>query len=484
MSKSIAKNFLYNLMLQIVTLFMPLITVPYVSRILGKEGVGVYSYTLSIVQYFVILGTLGISMYGNRQIAYVRDDKEKMSKTFWSIISLNFISTGIAFIIFIVLFGTDKIYSSIYLIQSINIIAAMIDISWLYMGLEDFKKTVTRNLVVKIIGVICIFIFVKDYTDIYLYTFINAMMVLIGNLVMWIYIPKTVLISRISIQDIKLHLLPSIQLFLPQVAIQIYSVLDKTMLGKLSNVSQVGIYEQSQKIIRMTLGLVTSLGLVMLPRMSNLYSIGDKEQMKVYLNKSLNLVAYASIPMSIGLASISLEFVPWFFGDEFYFVSYIMILLSPILVFIAIGTVLGNQYLLPSNRIKEFTLAVSMGSVFNIVLNFLLIPKYKALGAAISTLISEFLVMSIQYFMVRKDIESKLLFINISKYIFSALIMSIIVRVVGITMKSSIATTICQSMVGVLIYITVLIMVKDKITIKALGYVKSRLKKKMLIDLK
>ena len=177
MSKSITKNFLYNILFQIVTLIMPLITVPYVSRVLGKDGMGIYGYTGSIVQYFVILGTIGISLYGNRAIAYVRDDKEKMSKTFWSIYLLNLITTSIAFIAYMLIYGFNMEYGYVYMLQSINIVASMVDISWLYMGVEDFQKTVTRNILVKVLGVICVFLFVKSIDDLNIYVVIYGLMI-------------------------------------------------------------------------------------------------------------------------------------------------------------------------------------------------------------------------------------------------------------------------------------------------------------------
>ncbi|OOM16541.1 flippase [Clostridium saccharobutylicum] len=476
MSKSIAKNFIYNLLLQIVTLLMPLITVPYVSRILGKEGVGVYSYTLSIVQYFVILGSLGVSMYGNRQIAYVRDDKEKMSKTFWAITVLKFITTIIALGFYMFIFGFDKKYGNVYLIQSINIIAATIDISWLYMGLEDFKKTVIRNLLVKIFGVICIFIFVKSYDDLYKYISINALMILLGNLVMWMYVPKTVLKIKIKVSDIVGHIVPAIQLFIPQIATQIYLVLDKTMLGTLANTGEVGLYEQSEKIIKLVLGLVTSLGVVMLPRMSNTFANGDNEKMDAYLNKSLQGVSYVSIPMAIGLASISNEFVPWFFGKDFSAVSYLMIILTPILFFIAISNVLGIQYLLPTDRTNEFTASVTMGAIINVILNFMLIPQYKAIGTCIATVIAEFVVVLVQYISLRKNIKTKILLKSIIKYAFSAAIMFIVVRFIGIHMGAKIITTVVQGAVGVIIYALILILFKEEINLIIFKTVMSKLK--------
>lgn len=476
MSKSIAKNFIYNLLLQIVTLFMPLITVPYVSRILGKEGVGLYSYTLSIVQYFVIFGTLGVSMYGNRQIAYVRDDKEKMSKTFWSITFLKVITTSISLLVYMLVFGFDKAYGNIYLIQAINIIAATIDISWLYMGLEDFKKTVTRNLLVKIIGVACIFIFVKSYEDLYKYISINALMTILGNLVMWMYLPRTVLKVKIKFSDIISHVIPTIQLFIPQIATQIYLVLDKTMLGTLVNTGEVGLYEQSEKIVKLVLGLVTSLGVVMLPRMSNIFASGDNKKVNQYLNKSLQGVSYVSIPMAVGLAAISNEFVPWFFGKDFSEVSYLMIVLTPILFFIAISNVLGVQYLLPTNRTREFTASVTMGAIINIILNFVLISKYKALGTCIATVIAEFVVTLVQYLSLRKNIENKILFKSIMKYVVSATIMLAVVRFIGIHMGTRIITNIVQGIIGVIIYVLILTLLKEEMNLAVINIIKTRVK--------
>lgn len=463
MSKSIAKNFTYNLLLQIVTLFIPLITVPYISRILGKEGIGVYSYTLSVTQYFIILGTLGISLYGNRQIAYVRDDKEKMSKNFWAITFLKIITTSIALVLYILIFGFNKKFSDIYLIQSMNIISAMIDISWLYMGLEDFKKTVTRNLVVKILGVICIFVFVKSYDDLYTYILINGLMIILGNLVMWMYLPKIIMNVKINCVDIKEHIIPAFKLFIPQIAIQIYAVLDKSMLGVLSNTGEVGLYDQSQKIVKLVLSLVTSLGVVMLPRMSNLFANGDNEKMNNYLNKSLCGVAYVSIPMAVGLASISKEFVPWFFGPGFGQVIYLTIISTPILFFIAISNVIGVQYLLPANKTKEFTASVTVGAIVNVILNLILIPMYKSIGSCIATVIAEFSVTLIQFIFVRKSIKKKYFITNIIKYFISSIIMFIVVRFIGNYMGVRVLTTIVQAIIGGIVYILVLTMLRDEI---------------------
>lgn len=476
MTKSIKINFIYNLIFQIVTLCLPLITVPYTSRVLGREGIGLYSYTLSITQYFIIIGTLGMSLYGNRAIAYVRDNKKELSKTFWAILVLRILTTTISLIMYLSIFCLNNENKIMYLIQALNILAATIDISWLYMGLEDFRKTVTRGLVVKILCVLSIFIFVREQSDLWIYTLINALMLVLGNGFMWLYLPKAVDKTKITFKDMKIHLIPTLQMFIPQIAIQVYAVLDKTMLGILATKGDVGIYEQSQKIVKIVGGLVTSLGVVMLPRMSNTFANGDKKKMNEYLNKSLIFVSYMSIPMFIGLAAISNEFVPWFFGEDFLQVRYIMMILTPILFFIAINNVLGVQYLLPTNRTKEYTIAVSTGAITNVVFNFLLIPKYKVIGACIATLLAELIVPVVELIILRKNINIKYIFKNIYKYFFAGAIMFIIVRFIGKFMGVSILTTMIQAFSGGCIYLATLLIFKDEFTKIIIGNIFSTIK--------
>lgn len=477
MSKSIATNITYNLLFQIVRLLIPLITEPYISRVLGKEGIGVYSYTLSAAQCFILIGTLGISLYGSRQIAYVKDDKQKMSKTFWSIFFLQVITTGIALVFYIIILGFNKEYSYAYLIQAMNIVAAMLDITWLYMGIEDFQKTVTRNFIIKVLGVICIFSLIKSNCDLYKYITINGIIILLGNLVMWMYVPNTVWRVNVSYIDIKKHLIPALQLFIPQIAIQIYVVLDKTMLGALSNMGQVGIYDQAQKIVKLFVGLVSSLGVVMLPRMSNTFANGEHEKMDNYLNMSLCGVAYVSIPMAFGIAAMSDKFVPCFFGPGFEEVSYLINITAPTLFFIAASNVFSIQYLIPINKVKEYTVSVTIGAIINVTLNLILIPKYKAIGASIDTLAAEFSVMLMQYFFVRKNVKNKYFLLSVARYIFASIIMFGVIRIIEKYMMREIITVMAQVVTGIIVYILVLAALRDKVNSTIFKIIFSRIYK-------
>lgn len=463
---SIAKNYFYNVTYQIVTLIIPLITVPYISRVLGSNGIGINAFTNSIIQYFILFGTIGISLYGNRAIAYVRDNKEELSKTFWGIFILKLITTILAYVGFLFFLKVFDNYHSIFLIQSIFIFAAMIDISWLYMGLEDFKKTVVRNLVVRVLGVICIFIFVQDSSDLWKYVLILSLSQFLGQLTLWFYLPNTVSKIKLKLSDISKHFLPSIYLFIPQIAIQIYVVLNKTMLGIMSNVDEVGLFDSSEKIIKLVLAVVTAMGVVMLPRISHTYAKGEMKKVKNYLYQSFDFASYLSVPMMFGLAGIANEFTPWFFGPGFSKTGILIGLISPIIVFIAWSNVLGQQYLMPIGKVKGYTVSVCFGAVVNLVFNLVFINQLHSIGTAIATVIAEFAVTVVQLYWVRHDIEIHKLFDSLWKYLLSGLIMFLVTRLIGENFNVGFITTCIQIVVGVCIYIALMFLFKSKINKK------------------
>lgn len=473
---SVAKNYMYNLLYQLLILILPLITVPYVSRILGSNGVGINAYTNSILQYFVLFGTIGISLYGSRNIAYVRDKKDELSKTFWGIFILKLVTSAIAYIAFLIfVFTTGSKYTSIYFIQSLAIISAALDISWFFMGIEDFKKTVTRNFIVKMIGVACIFIFVKTKNDLNKYIFILCVSDLIGQGVMWMYMKSYIHKIKITVNDIFKHFMPSVQLFVPQVAIQIYVVLDKTMVGIFSTPSEVGFYDNSQKIVKLTLAVVTSMGTVMLPRVANTFAKGDLKKVKEYLVKSFEFSSYLAIPMMFGMIGIADQFVPWFFGKEFLKCSELISIISPIIVAIAWSNVLGMQIMLPVGKVKEFTISVTVGAVVNFIINLIVIKRYHSLGASVASVIAEFVVTGMQFYLMREYIPAKSLFKDIWKYIISSAIMLFCIKVIGNYLGIGIKTTVIQVLIGIILYFCMLCLLKSKINKNLIDFMKSKL---------
>lgn len=460
---NLIKNAIYNIIYQLFNILIPIITVPYISRVLGKTGVGDYSYSNSYVQYFITFGMIGISLYGSRQIAYNRNNKNKLSDDFWNIYSLQFITTSVSTIIYLIIFTLiNKENTYLYLAQGINLLASIIDISWFFIGYEEMKKVVLRNLVSKVIGIILIFIFVKSKSDIILYTVILATSMLIGQLIMWISLKDKIIIVRPNLNKIKRHFLPASSLFITQLAAQIYVLIDKTMLGVITNNAEVGIYENSQKTIKLALTVATSIGIVVMPRMSSLYSSGQMKKFKEILHKSLNFISLLAFPTCLGLIAISSSFSPWFYGEEFIGIENIIKIGSIIIIPISISNVLGMQTLIPIGRENKFTLSVIGGLFINIIFNIMLIKNYGALGATISSVFGEFTITLIQIYFLKDIISVKNILKATIKPLVGSAIMCYFVVILVNNMNINIVNTIIQVIVGGAIYLLIMIILKNE----------------------
>ncbi|KAF0493147.1 polysaccharide biosynthesis C-terminal domain-containing protein [Pediococcus acidilactici] len=449
----IVKNFLFNVSYQVFILLVPLVTTPYISRVLGSEGVGINAYTNSIIQYFILFGSIGISTYGNRQIAYSRGNARDVSQDFWEISILRFLTIAISYIAFLIYLNFVSQYHGFFFAQSFQIIAAAFDISWLFMGLENFKITVLRNFVVKIISLVCIFTMVKTENDLGTYILILSLSLLIGNLSLWGYLKRY--ISKPDFKTLKIfkHIKPSISLFIPQVAIQIYLVLNKTMLGSISGVKSAGYFEYSDRIVKIVLAVVTSIGTVMLPRMASIYASRDFGKLKQYMYTTGDFINFLSIPLMFGLAAIAPKFSVWFMGKEFAITGNLMIVESAVIFLIGWGVMLGNQYLIPTNQTGKYTWAVSISALVNLVLNVPLIYSIGVMGATIATVASEITSTGLQLFFIRRQIEIPKLFKGLWKYLLSGLIMFLIVRYLNNIFTMTIVTLATEVIAGALIYV-------------------------------
>ena len=461
--KSIAKNYIYNLIYQMLTILLPFITTPYLSRVLGSEPIGIYGYTISIVTYFILFGTLGISMYGQREIAYMQHDKKLRSKAFWEIIIIRTITLSISILLFFLIFGRKGDYAIYYRILLVQLVANLFDISWLFQGIEEFDKTVIRNLIVKMLSLVLIFVVIKEPKDLWKYFAIYVGAELLGNMTLWLYIPKYLEKIELKKIELKKHLKPTISLFLPQIAIQIYTVLDKTMVGALTgNMNEVGFYEQAQKVVRAALTVVTALQLVMNSRIANAYANKDKKEVKECLEKSFNFVWFLAIPMMFGLIAVAPKFVPWFYGDGFEGVTPILIATAPILVAIGLNGVTGIQYLVQTGKQNIFTLSVTIGAISNVILNLVLIRFFNGVGASIASVCAECIILLIQlkYF---KNIFSIIDIFKLSiKCLISGIVMFGVVYVLADQMSVSTINTAIQIIIGGIVYITLLLLMRYK----------------------
>lgn len=473
MKKSITKNYIYNLIYQIMVLILPLITTPYISRVLGAENIGIYSFTLSISAYFILFGSLGIALYGQREIAYNQKDRNKYSITFWEILLLRVITMTISLVLFYFIFARGTQYQMYYKILMLEIVANCIDISWFFQGLEEFKKTVLRNMVVKLISIICIFVFVKTPNDLHIYFWIYVLSVLVGNLSLWLYLPKYMTKVKFSELNLFKHLKPTVALFVPQIAIQVYTLLDRTMVGTIiPGKAEVGYYDQGQKIIKILLAVITSLGTVMLPRIANTFANGEKEKINEYMKKSFNMVFLLAFPMIFGIIAVSGAFVPIFFGDGYSKVAILMNVICPIILLIGLSNVMGTQYLLPTKRQKEYTISVIIGAITNFIINACLIWKFGAIGASIGTVVAELTVTSVQIFYTRKDFDWKEIIRMSFNYLIASLLMFVVCLIIGKNIRNNFISLVVQVVVGGIIYGVILIILKDKLVIELLNRLK------------
>lgn len=463
-TKKIAENYIYNSLYQVLILVTPLITTPYVSRILGVTGIGIYNYTRSVATYFVLIGAVGTTLYGQREIAYVQNDPRKYSKLFWEITIFRFVTVSLCTIIYISCFGSNPEYGIIYRALALEVFATAFDISWFFMGMENFRLTVIRNTIIKLIGTALIFICVKSSDDVLVYTLCLTLPILVGNISLWISLPKYLVKTKICVGDIFKRIGPIIILFLPQIATEIYTVLDKTMLGALaSDIDEVGFYTQSEKIVKLVLTILTSLGTVMLPAMSFAFAQGKIKEIITSIQKAFNFVFLLGFALLFGLDAIAVNFVPIFFGPGYEPVVTLIIVISPIFIFIGMSNVIGRQYLLPTQKQTMFTMSVILGSIVNVLLNLLLIGKYNAIGASVATVVAEFSVTAIQCWFVKEQLPLKKIFISGLKYLLLGAIMGGIVYYVGFILGTGIVVLGIQIIIGLIIYLLELFIIKDRL---------------------
>lgn len=450
----VKSNFLYNIVYQLLVLVIPLITAPYLSRVIGASGVGIYSYTYSIVYYFMLLVLLGVNNYGNRSIAKVRNNKDRLSKTFWSIYLFQLLM-GIIMLFFYIMYVLliNNNYTSIAWIETLFIISAMIDINWFYFGLEEFKITITRNMCIKVLSVILIFIFVRAKEDLWKYTLIMSLTTLISQLVLWSFVCKKINFIKVSKHDILKHIKPNLILFIPVIAVSLYKIMDKIMLGSMSSIVEVGYYENAEKIINIPLTFITSLGTVMLPRISNILANGNIDKVNKYINKSISFVMFLSFAMCFGLIAVGYNFAPIYFGESFQKTGILIMLLSVTLPFLSFANVLRTQYLIPNENDKVYIVSVSLGALINLIMNFIFIPRYYSIGACIGTIAAEFIVMFYQAMAVRKELDIKKYIKNIIPFFIKSLIMFTAVYSFNYINMNNFIRIFVQVLIGITIYL-------------------------------
>ena len=432
--KQIGKNYMYNTMYNILSIIIPFITTPYISRVLGPERIGKYTFTYSIAYYFTLFTLLGLNKYGNRTIAFAKNDLRKRDKLFCEIYTLQLFTGIISTIvyIFVVMFISSN-YKQLAIIQILFVISATFDVSWFFFGIENFRMPMIRNMIIRLANVALLFIFVRSESDVIAYTVIMAGSSLASQLTFLGPLTKIVRFQRPIRSNVVSHIKPNFLLFIPSIAVSVYKVMDKIMLGVMIDNLQVGLYEYSEKIINMPLILVSTISTVMLPRMSSIVANKDVETEKKYIDFTLTFVICVSCGVFFGIMGILDIFVPWFLGNQFLESVKIATILAPTGILIAWGGVMSSQILLPHENDGKYVQCVCTGAIVNLLLNISLIPRFFGVGAAIATLFTEIVVMSMQTFFASK-------YFHFKKHLLVLLLFSLIGFVMMETIKHVIPT--------------------------------------------
>ncbi|CJM52167.1 flippase [Streptococcus pneumoniae] len=420
----VLKNYAYNFSYQLLLIILPIITTPYVTRIFSATDLGTYGYFNSIVTYFILLATLGVASYGTKEIS---SNRKNIPKNFWGIYTLQFCAASLSIILYTLLcFGVDVMRNPVAYILGMSLISKGLDISWLFQGLEDFRKIIVRNILVKLVGVISIFLLIKSADDLYLYVFLLTIFELLGQLSMWLPAQKFIGKAHFDIDYTKYHLKPILLLFLPQIAISLYATLDRTMLGMISSTNDVGIYDQALKLINILLTVVTSLGSVMLPRVSNLLATGNHKAVNKMHEMSFLIYNLVIFPIMAGMLIVNDDFVNFFLGKDFQDARYAIAIMIFRMFFIGWTNIMGFQMLIPHNKNKEYMVSTTVPAVLSVALNLLFLPKLGYIGAAIVSVLTEALVWGIQLFYTRSYLREVPILGSLFKIIVSSGFMYVI----------------------------------------------------------
>lgn len=461
MGRSIKRNFVYSASYQILNILVPLVTTPILARTIGAEGNGIFSYTQSIANYFVLFAQLGITNYGVREIARCGGDRDLRSRKFADMFAMN-LGWGClvvaAYIAYSLSFGFS--YMPITLIWLCWVGGSVLDVTWLLNGCEEFKIPMIRSACTRLAGMAAIVLLVRSESDVWIYVSAIAVPFLLNALLVWPFVQRYVDIRKPTFHGAVSHLKPNLILFVPVVAVSLYTLLDKVMLGALGGMVQAGLYDYAEKVSKMPLAVITALGAVVLPRMTEVIASGRRGEAKGLVSTTMWFMECVSIALCFGIVAVANEFVALFFGEGYGECVPLMSMLSVIVPLISATNVIGIQYLVPSGRDRQYTVSVLFGAVVNIAINVLFIPSFGAMAAAVATVAAELTVLAAQMLMVRGELDLARVLGSVAPFVVIGAVMLGAVRLVAAIMGAGAATIYglaVEVLVGVLAYLALAI---------------------------
>lgn len=452
--KKVTVNYIFSIIFQLLNIILPLITTPYISRTLGVANIGYNSYITSIVNYFTLFAMLGTNIYGQREIGAHQNDKVQCSYIFFRVIIIKLIfGIAVSCIYALLTFYLFEDFFLLFIIRYFSLATVILDISWFFQGLENFKITVVRQIIVKIIAVSCIFLFVKSENDLSKYMLIDGGLAFVGTITIYSYLPKY--LTKIKIKEINLFsdFKGMISLFIPQIATSLYAIIDKTMIGYYySSGLESGYYEQAYKIEMIGICIVVALTNVLIPRLALYYQNKMKKELLATIKQAIDYIIFVGMPLSFGISSICYNVLPWFLGPGYEKSCDVLCVTAFLILIIGLTNFWGFAYLVATKQSKTYTKSVCLGTIINFCINLILIPKLAALGAAIASISSEIVVLLYQTKIINKQIDLKAIYKGKIKYIFISILMWCIVSWLSKELESNIKNSIYIIAIGVGVY--------------------------------
>ena len=412
-TRSVKFNFLMNMILTASSFIFPLVTFPYVSRVLLVEGNGYVSFATSVLTYFTMFASLGIPSYGIRACAQVRDDKTELSRVTQELLIINIVTTILFSAVFVVSLYTVpqfKEQQTLLWINGVSLILNAVGVNWFYSALEQYSYITVRSVIFKVLSIILMFIFVHQQGDYIIYGAILVLATSGSNLLNFFHLRKFITLKPVGQYRFKRHIKPILFFFAASAATSVYTNLDTVMLGFLlpqeTASYEVGLYTAAVKMKTILVTAITSLGTVLLPRLSYYIVHKMEQEFQNMIIKSFQFVLIGSVPLCAYFILFAQDTILLLSGEAFLGAVVPMMVLMPTLVFIGLSNITGIQILVPQGREKLLLISIVAGAVLNFILNAIWIPYWGAVGAAVSTTIAEALVLAVQLWFLRKELRS------------------------------------------------------------------------------
>lgn len=472
---SLVFNSIFNVIYKVLNILFPLITAAYIARIIESELIGEITFAQNITQYFVLIAALGLPNYGTREIAKTRNDQAEANKVFSELFALNAISTSICLVAYLlIVFSVPSFKNQIYLflITGIHVLLNYINVDWLYQGYEQYKYIAVRSFFVKLLSLFAIVLLVKSSQDYLIYALVTALALAGNNIYNILHLRKMGIKFIAENLNIRHHLGPVLSLLCTTIAIELYTLLDTTMLGILCSKETVAYYNYAMRITKSVIAMVAAIGGVLLPRLSYYRGQNDIEACAAIVKKTLNVLVYLLVPCAVGISLTATELIPFLYGDRFGPSIPILIISALLVITLGFSNLFGTQILITFGSENKLLLATIIGAVSNITLNWFLIKPFQGIGAVIASVVSETMVTIITLFYAKKCLVVSTNARNFFKSIIACVLMTLSLISLKLVIDDNLLLLITEIFVGIVVYALFTLLFKNTVAVTILQRIK------------